>query len=182
MWPNLCHRGWDWGWDRGWDWGQGGQDRVWVWRQKNSSQSGKKTSLQRRLNFVEDFISLKIHFREDFISDKISFQRRLGTLETVFELEMKSECIQSQPRLPRVGRRPRVSEKTSFQRRLGTLENFFQSGNEEWIYSKPTTPLKSLKTTTSFREDFISENIGYTWERFHSGKWRVNVFKANHAF
>ena len=70
------------------------------------------------------------HAFEEFEDDhkfqrKTSFQRRLGTLENVFNREMKSEYVQSQPRLRRVRRRPRVSEKTSFQRRLGTLENVF---------------------------------------------------------
>ena len=38
-----------------------------------------------------------------------------------FDREMKSECIQSQPRFGRVQRRPRVSEKTSFQIRFNFI-------------------------------------------------------------
>ena len=163
--------------------------------------------------------------RRSWVSEKTSFQRRLGTLENVFDREMKSECIQSQPRLRRVRRRPRVSEKTSFQRYSG---EHFQSGNwrvnvfkanhtfvefkddhefqrrlhfrEDWvlwrtfsigemsecIQSQPRLrgvrrqPRVSVKN--HFREDSISEKIGYSGERFRSGKWRVNVFKASHAF
>ena len=65
-----------------------------------------------------------------------------------------------------VQRRPRVSEKTSFQRRLGTPENVFAlRGNEERMYSKPTMTSKSLKSTKSFREDFIFEKIAYRVSR-----------------
>ena len=127
------------------------------------------------------------------VDPESSLHRRLGTLENVFDWEMKSECIQSQPSLQRVRRRKNssrsgkfISEKagysgecfrlgneewmySSFQKRLGTLENIFAfRGNKEWMYSKPTTPSKSSKTSTSFREDFILKKITYTRERFRS--------------
>ena len=127
---------------------------------------------QRRLHFREVFISEKIgysgdrfrsgngewmyskpttpsksskmttSFREDFISEKALFQRKLGTLENVFDREMKSECIQSQPHLWRVWRQKKF---------------------------------KSIRKV-HFREDWV------LWRTFSIGKWRVNVFKANHAF
>ena len=139
---------------------------------------------QRRLYFREDFISENIgysgdrfhlgneewmyskpttplksskmttSFREDFISEKTSFQRRLGTLENVFDREMNSECIQNQPHLPRV---PKTT--TKFQKRL------------------------------HFREDFISEKIGYSGEHIRSGneEWlkvnmAINPFRATFFF
>ena len=45
--------------------------------------------------------------------------------------------------------------------KIGYSGERFQSGNEEWMYAKPTTPSKSSKTTMSFREDFISDKISF---------------------
>ena len=102
-------------------------------------------------------------FREDFISEKIgysverfrsgneewmhsSFQRRLVTLENVFDWEMKSECIQSHEFQRRLHFREdwllcrtfsigkwRVNEFI-ISEKIGSGERF-RSGNDEWIYS-----------------------------------------------
>ena len=37
------------------------------------------------------------------------------------------------------------------------------------MFSKPTMPSKSSEPTTSFIEDFVSEKIGNSGERFRSG-------------
>ena len=67
--------------------------------------------------------------------------------------------------------RVNVFKATSFREdfiseKIGYSGERFQSGNEEWMYSKP---LVSEKTTSFQREDWL-------WRTFSIGKWRVNVF------
>ena len=161
---------------------------------------------QRRLHFREDFISEKIgysgerfrsgneewmcskpttpsksskmttSFREDFISEKTSFQRRFGTLENVFDREMKSECIQSQPRLRRVRRQPWVLEKTLFQRRLhfglwtlrrhGHHWNHFQLQTlrrHGWLWTPIRLQTYASNSSWSSLNSLLSSNFSKAW-------------------
>ena len=176
----------------------------------------EKASFQRRLHFREDWVlwrtfsigkwrvnvfkgdhafqefeddhkfQRRLHFREDWVLWRtFSIEKWIGN---VFKANHAFQEFEDEHK----------SEKTSFQRRLLFREDFilekigysgerFRSENEEWMFSKATTPSKSSKMTTSFRVEFISEKTSFqrrlvSWRTFSIGKWRVNVFKDNHAF
>ena len=121
------------------------------------------------------------------VPEKTSFQRRLCTLENVFDREMKSECIQIQPRLPRVWSRPWVSEKTSFQRSLHFREDWvlwgtFSIGKWRVNVFKANHAFEEFEDDHEFQRRLHNREDWVLWRTFSIGKWRVNVFKANHAF
>ena len=183
--PNLSRQCWDWGWNWGWNWGQGGRDRVRVWRRKNSSRSGKKTLLQRRLHLREDWVLWRRfsirkwrvnvfeanHTFEEFEDDH-ELQRRLDFREDweFWRTFLIGKWrVNEKKKFMSIWKENFTSEKTSFQRRPSTLDKIFdREMKSEWMYSKPTTPSKSSKTTKSFREALISEKIGNSGERFRS--------------
>ena len=115
-----------------------------------------------------------------------SFQRRLDTLENVFDREMKSECIHHFRedwlwRMFSIGKwRVNVFKATSFREdfiseKIGSGERF-RSGNEEWMYSNILRDLAwYLKTSFQIRFHFKEDCV--LWRTFSFGKWRVNVFK-----
>ena len=139
---------------------------------------------QRRLHFREDWLwrTLSIgkwRVNVFIISEKIGTVEcfRSGNEEWMYsnilrgllnDDEFQDKKIQVDPESQRpvewrVQRWLRVSEKTSFQIRT------FSFGKWRVNVFKATTPSKSSKMTTSFREDFISEKIGNFREYFRSG-------------
>ena len=170
----------------------------------NEFSIGKWVNVFKATSFREDFISEKIGysverfrtgneermyskpttplknlkmttgFREDFISEKTSFQKRLGTLENVFDPEMKSEWkkIQVDPERRLHFREDFISEK------IGYSGERFRSGNEGWmkvnVAINPFRAMFFLWGRNSFME--IEEDC-VLWRMFSFGKWRVNAFK-----
>ena len=127
---------------------------------KGIVQKKKESLLFRSVPLFSSFVQFRMPGMHS------SFQRRLVTLENVFNREMKSEWMHS-----------------SIQRRLVTLENVFDREmncecihhfREDWLLWR--TFLIGKWIVNVF---IISEKIGYSGERFRSGNelWMYSSFQ-----